>query len=67
MNESNFLQTIENSYKETDDGEFSTLSILLTPMDLLKTDERFARAKLYQIYSYEIELDILKLYPTLEA
>jgi len=59
MDENTFLQTIENSYKETDDGELSTLSVLLTPMDLLKTDERFARAKLYQIDSEEIELDIV--------
>jgi hypothetical protein len=59
MDENTFLQTIENSYKETDDGEFSTLSILLTPMNLLKSDERFARAKLYQIDSGEIELDIV--------
>jgi len=55
----NFIETIENSYKETDDGEFSTLSVLLTPMDLLKSDERFARAKLYQIDSGEIKLDIV--------
>ena len=55
----NFTQTIENCYKETDNGELSSLSILLTPMELLKSDERFARAKLYQIDSGETELDIV--------
>ncbi len=59
MDENTFLQTIENSYKEVDNGEFSTLSVLLTPMDLLKSDERFARAKLYQTDNDEVSLDII--------
>ena len=60
MNEyDNFMQTIENSYKETDDGEFNSLSVLLTAADLLKSDERFTRAKLYQIDNDEISLAVI--------
>ncbi len=60
MNEyDNFLLTIKDSYKETEDEEFAYLSVLLTPMDLLKSNERFARAQLYKIDSEQISLEIV--------
>ena len=41
-----FLKTVENNYKETHDSQYSYLTVILTQMNTLKSDERYSRAKL---------------------
>ncbi len=56
---SDFSTIVENSYKQVSDGEFNSLIVLLTPMNFLKSDERFVRAKLCQIDKGEIDIDLM--------
>ena len=44
----NLKELIEANYEFSDNGEYSYLSVLLTPMEILKTDERYTRASLYK-------------------
>ncbi len=58
-NNRTFFNLIKCSYKKSDDSEFNYLKVILTPMDLLKSDERFKRAQLYQLGNQKINLNIM--------